>query len=108
MDMVGHEAEGVNAVTEPAGSFLEEEVETVTVVISVENGLTVVTPENDVVESAGEMDAWFACHVKMIPHSSNLSTWKPDPISISSSYTENPSIATLPCDINTARLKYEL
>jgi hypothetical protein len=81
MDMVGHEAEGVNAVTEPAGSFLEEEVETVTVVISVENGLTVVTPENDVVESAGEMDAWFACHVKMIPHSSNLSTWKPDPIS---------------------------
>jgi hypothetical protein len=78
--MIGHEAEGVDAVTEPAGSFLEEEIKTVPVIISEENGLTAVTPKDDVVKSTGEMDAWFASHVEIIPPSYNLSTWKPDPI----------------------------
>ena len=80
MDVIGHEAEGVNSVSEPAGSLLEQEVETVPVVVGKEDGLTAVAPENDVVESAGKMNAWFTCHGEMIAPFSNLSTWKPDPI----------------------------
>jgi hypothetical protein len=57
VDMIGHEAESVNAVAESAGSFLEQKVETVTVVVGKEDGLAGVTPKNDMVESAGKMDA---------------------------------------------------
>lgn len=72
--MIGHETEGVNAVAKPTNPFLEKEVETVTVIFSEENGLTAVTPENDVVKSTGEMDAWFACHDNKVPQNFNLST----------------------------------
>jgi hypothetical protein len=70
--MVGHETESVNAVPKTTNPFLKQEVETVSVAFSDKNGLTAVTPENDVVKSAGEMDAWFASHVETIPLSLQL------------------------------------
>ena len=43
------------------------------------NRLASVATENDVVETAGVVNAWFACHIEIIPVFFNLSTWKPDP-----------------------------
>jgi len=65
--VVGHEAKGVDTVAEPAGPFLNQQIEPVTVGVGEENGLTAVATENDVIKSAGDMDAWFACHGGMIP-----------------------------------------
>lgn len=79
MDMIGHETESLYAVPESAGSFLKQKVETVAVIVGKEDRLAAVTPKYDMIESAGKMDAWFACHAKMIPQVLNLSTWKPDP-----------------------------
>jgi hypothetical protein len=50
--MVGHKAKSMNAVTESAGSFLEQEVETVAVVVVQKNGLTTITSKNDMIKSA--------------------------------------------------------
>jgi hypothetical protein len=62
MDMIGHKTEGVNTIREPAGSLLKQEIKTVSVVLGEEDGLVGIAPENNVIESAGKMDAWFACH----------------------------------------------
>jgi hypothetical protein len=88
--MVGHEAEGVHAVAETTSPLLEQEVETVPVGVGDEDGLTAVTPKNNVIESAGEMDAWFACHGEKIPQRLNLSTWKPDPTVASARGSASP------------------
>jgi len=74
--VVGHETESVNAVAEPTGPFLEKEVETVPVAVSQKDGLAAVTSKNHVVESTGEMDAWFASHGEMILLIFMLSAWK--------------------------------
>lgn len=79
MDMVGHETERMNAVTKSDGAFLKQKVETVAVSVGKEDGLTAVTPKNDVIKPTGQMYAWFACHEAKIPSNLNLSTWKPDP-----------------------------
>jgi len=57
--MVGHEAKGVDTVAKPAGPFLKQQIEPVTVGGGEENGLTAVATGNDVIKSAGDMDAWF-------------------------------------------------
>ena len=64
--MGGHETEGVHAVAEPAGPLLQQEVETVPVRISEKDGLATVPAEDHVVESAGKMNTWFACHYVMV------------------------------------------
>jgi len=63
MNMVGHETECVNSIAETAGAFLKQEIKPVAVIVGKEYRLAAVASENDVVESAGEMDAWFACHL---------------------------------------------
>jgi hypothetical protein len=42
----------MNAVTEPASSFLKQEIETVAVFVVQEYGLAAITSKNDVVETA--------------------------------------------------------
>jgi hypothetical protein len=69
----------VNTVAEPAGPFLEEEVESIPIVVGQKNVLTAIATKDDVIKPTWEMDAWFACHAEKIPQTFNLSTWKPDP-----------------------------
>jgi hypothetical protein len=80
MNMVGHEAEGVHSMVETASPFLHQEIEAAAVLVGKKNRLASVTGENDVVESTGEMNARFTCHVGKTAESVNLSTSKPDPI----------------------------
>lgn len=53
----------MNAVAEPTCPFLQQKIETVPVDVGEKDGLTAVSAKNDVVKSAGKMNAWFACHV---------------------------------------------
>ena len=52
MNMVCHKAKCMDAVTEPACSFLKQEVETITVVVVQKHRLATITSKNDVVETA--------------------------------------------------------
>ena len=79
MDMVGHAAKSVNAVTEATSSFLQQQEETVMVKISEKDRLTGISPENDMIQSARKMNTWFTCHTGNLLLNNNLSTWKPDP-----------------------------
>ncbi len=79
MNMVGHEAEGMHSIAETASPFLQQQIETAAVFVGKKDRLASVTAENDVVESTGEMNARFTCHVDSIAESVNLSTSKPDP-----------------------------
>lgn len=82
MDMVCHEAEGMDAVAEPACPLLEKEVEAISVVAGKKDRLSAVASENDVIQSATQVYSRFACHGAKISRSFNLSTWKPDPRAI--------------------------
>lgn len=52
VDMVGHKAKCINAVTESACPFLKQEVKTVAIFVIQEYGLAAITSKNDVVKSA--------------------------------------------------------
>jgi hypothetical protein len=79
--MVCHEAKSVDTVTKPNAAFLQQDVETEIIFVHKEYRLPTITTKNDVVESAVDVYAWFACHRKIIQQAVNLSTWKPDPAS---------------------------
>ena len=49
-------------VSEPADSFLKQEIETVSIVNGEGDGLAGIAPEKNMIESIGKMDALFACH----------------------------------------------
>jgi hypothetical protein len=68
MDMVGHAAEGVNAAIEFCGNFVHYQVKAASVSVINEYWLTSVTAKDDVVESAGEVNAWFAWHSRSISY----------------------------------------
>jgi len=53
MDMVGHEAKGVNTVAEADSSFLKQEIETESIIVAKKYRLATITSKYDVVESAG-------------------------------------------------------
>jgi hypothetical protein len=53
----------VNAVAEALHTFLEKQVETVTVIVLEINVLFAVTAEDDVIKSARKVDARFASHI---------------------------------------------
>ncbi len=57
----------MDPVSKPAGAFLEQKIEAVTIIVSEEYRLTAVASENDVIESARDMNAWFTCHREYIP-----------------------------------------
>jgi len=60
--VVGHEAEGVDATSESLHALLEQRRVAAAVVI-VEKGILARDAALDhVVDSPGEVDAWFACH----------------------------------------------
>lgn len=52
----------VDAITESAGSFLEQHVEPVAIFLGEEHGLAAIAAKDDVVKPAGKVNAWFSCH----------------------------------------------
>ena len=62
MDMVGHEAEGVNPVAKAESPFLKQEVKAAVVSVGQKNILPAVAPEDNMIKSTRKVDAWFACH----------------------------------------------
>ena len=51
MDMVGHEAKGVNPIAKPVGPFLKQEVEMTAVSVGQKYVLPAVAPEDNVIKS---------------------------------------------------------
>jgi len=62
MNVVAHQTERMDAVTEPAGPFLEKEKQAVAVVIAEEDRLPAIAAKDDMVESAWDMDTRFSGH----------------------------------------------
>ena len=66
VQMIGHQAEGMNAVAEAADAFLDQFIEPRAVFSGKEDVLTCVTAQDDVVEAAGHVQTRFASHAAMI------------------------------------------
>ena len=62
VDVIGHEAEGMDAVPESFSPIFEECVAVAPVGMTEEDILTTVAAENDMIDSAGIMDTGFASH----------------------------------------------
>jgi hypothetical protein len=62
VDVVSHEAKGVNPIAEPVGTFLKQEVKSIAVSVGQKYVLPTVTSKNNVIKSTWKMDAWFTCH----------------------------------------------
>lgn len=60
MNMVGHEAKGVNPIAKAEGAFLKQEVEMKAVSVGQKNNLPPVAPEDNMIKSTRKLDAWFA------------------------------------------------
>lgn len=77
MDMVGHQAKSVDAATEFFHDVLEKMVETEPVAVIEKNRLSGVSTEDNMVDSAGKMDARFTCHDHIIRENGRKSSLTP-------------------------------
>jgi len=66
VDVVGHQAESVDAATELLDDSLQKEIKPVPVAILKEDILLCVAAQDDVVECAGEVYALFAGHGEVV------------------------------------------
>lgn len=78
MDVVCHEAEGVNVIAVFFSSFLQEQVKAASVAIFEEHFLSGVPSQNDVIEGAGIVYALFAGHGGSIYKLSNKASLAPE------------------------------
>jgi hypothetical protein len=62
MEVVGHQAEGVDTMPVAFYTFLQQQHEATAVGIIEENILTVVASQHGVVKGRWIVDSWFACH----------------------------------------------
>ena len=67
MDMIGHEAEGMDPIAEAAHAFGEQLIERATVLGGEEDVLPGVAAQDHVVEGAGDVQAGFAGHLERMP-----------------------------------------
>ncbi len=68
MNMIAHEAKGVDPIAKPESAFLKQEIETGVVSVGQKNILPAVAPEKNMIKSTRKMDAWFPCHEGKITH----------------------------------------
>jgi hypothetical protein len=61
IDVVRHEAEAVNATIELLDGILQHPIKPVPVTVFKEDWISCVATKNDMVDSAGIVDAWFSC-----------------------------------------------
>ena len=66
MQMIGHQAECLDTVTEPFHTFLEQKIKPGTVRFGIKNILTAVATKDYMIKSTRIMDAGFASHVRQI------------------------------------------
>lgn len=66
MEMVAHQAEGMNTAMEFLDSMLEDQIEAITVAIVEEDRIASVAAEDDVIESGRVMDAKSTGHAGII------------------------------------------
>ena len=76
--MIAHQTKGVDAVTESLDPFLNQKVETCTILIIEENGSAAIAAQDDVIECSRIVDPWLSCHATRLHHKLQYS--KPDPI----------------------------
>jgi len=62
VDVVCNEAEAVDAAVELLNGILQNQIKPVPVSIFKEDRFSCVAAKNDMVDSAGIVDAWFSCH----------------------------------------------
>jgi hypothetical protein len=62
VQVIRHQAESMNSVAKSDCAFLQKEKKAIAIAVGGEDGLPAVAAQHDVVESAGKMDAGFACH----------------------------------------------
>jgi len=62
VDVGGHEAEGMDAMPVTCSSFLQKQIEAITVGIFKEDVLAAVAAQHHVVHSSRIVDSWFSCH----------------------------------------------
>jgi hypothetical protein len=62
MNMVHHEAIGMDSMAETLDSFLKKEIEAGAVFVGKKDILPGIAPQDDMIEGAGKMEAGFACH----------------------------------------------
>jgi hypothetical protein len=80
MDVVGHQAESMDAATEFLDDSLQKEIKPVPVAILEEDVLLGVAAQDYVVECAGEVYALFASHEEVVRDLKQQS--KPDPVGV--------------------------
>jgi hypothetical protein len=66
VDVVGHEAKAVDAATETLHSILKKQVESVPVPFIEENRISGIAAKDNMVDSAGIMNAGFTRHAGII------------------------------------------
>ena len=66
VQMVGHQAECMDAMAEPHGALLQQKVEPAAIRRIGEDNLPVIAAENDMIEGAGEMDSGFSGHGEIL------------------------------------------
>lgn len=62
MHMVCHQAEGMDAMSEALGPFLQQKIEPVPVGVVEEDVLSRIATQDYVIVSAGIVDSGFSCH----------------------------------------------
>lgn len=78
MDVVGHQAEGVDTAVEFFHRPLQEERQPQPVAVIEEYLVTGVTAQDDVIDGAGIMDAGFTCHRGNVSVNSRKSSLTPE------------------------------
>lgn len=74
MNVVAHQTKCMDAVTKTTGSFLEKEIQAVSIGIAEKDRLPGISPKDDVIESARDVYSQFSGHRLIINHSVNMST----------------------------------
>jgi hypothetical protein len=62
VDVVRHAAKAVNAAIELLDGILQNQIKPVPVTVFKEDRISCVAAKNDMVDSAGIVDAWFSWH----------------------------------------------
>ena len=77
VDVIAHQAEGVDTMPEPLGPFLQQEIEPSPVPVIEEDGLPCVAAQGNMIQRAWIVDSWLTGHDPML--NNNLRVCKPDP-----------------------------
>lgn len=77
MDMIGHKAKCMDAMTVSLNALLHQQIKTIAIFDVKENILTGVASHDHMVQCGWVMDSWFSCHDGKLTH--YIKYCKPDP-----------------------------